>query len=92
MPGKNRTINELHDSKIGHRKFAKICDILVSYGYNVEDIKEYYEKFKFSVDGFECEYQKQWKSSAKAMADYFKNLIETKKQIANKDFSGIWRS
>ena len=26
---KNRTIEELHDKYVGHRKFAKVCDLLI---------------------------------------------------------------
>lgn len=79
----NRTIKELHDSKIGHRKFAKVCDILVEQGHEVENIVEFYEKFKFDVDGFWFEYSKYWKASSKEYVDYLLNMLKMKKLLMN---------
>ena len=77
---KERTIQELHDPKIGHRKFAKVCDLLV-INHRVTDIKEFNEKFKFKVDGFEFQYDKNWKSSAKEYVDYLLHLLNFKRII-----------
>jgi len=86
---KKRTLEELHDAKIGHRKFAKICDLLIEKGYSITDIKEYYEKFIFFVDGSRFEYSKvDWKSSAKEFADYVIDMVETIKQIRRFEY---WR-
>ena len=67
---KRRTIEELHD----HRKFATVCDILTEKHYQINNIREFYEKFKFSINGVELEYSKQWKITAAKIADY---IIET---------------
>lgn len=84
---KVRTIEELHDPKIGHRKFAKIVDLLIAKGHKVTEIKEYNEQFKFKVDGDLLVYRKEWKSSAKDFAIYIENLLDTKKRLLAKDKS-----
>lgn len=78
---KKRTIEELHDKYIGHKKFAKICDLIIAQDHEVTDIREYNEKFKFEVDGYKFEYSKQWKSPAKNYVTYFLNLLEAKKHL-----------
>lgn len=78
-----RTIKDLHDKDIGHRKFAKVCDLLVEQGHEVTNIVEYYEKFKFDVDGFWFNYQKVWKASAKDYVEYLLNMLNMKKRIAS---------
>ena len=85
-----RTIKDLHDKQIGHRKFAKVCDILIEKGHKVENIKELYEKFRFDVDGFWFEYQKNWKASSKEYADYLLNMLNAKKRIASGEGT-IWK-
>lgn len=79
---KKRTIHELHDKEIGNRKFAKVCDLLIADGHTVENIKEYYEKFKFDVDGFRFEYSKDWKKSSKVYVDYLLDILNMGKIIA----------
>ncbi len=79
---KKRTIEELHDKEIGHRKFAKVCDLLVEQGHKVENIVEFYEKFRFDVDGFWFEYSKEWKASSKNYVDYLLNMLKMKKIMA----------
>lgn len=71
---KIRTIEELHDPHIGHRKFAKVCDLLLEKGYTPFNIKEYNEKFKFELNGLPFEYSKYWKASAEQFVKY---LIDT---------------
>ena len=79
---KNRTIQELHSKDIGHRKFAKVCDLLISKDHKVENIVEYYEKFRFDVDGFWFEYSKDWKASSQDYVDYLLNILHMKKIMA----------
>lgn len=81
---KERTIQELHDTQIGHKKFAKICDIVIAQGHTITNIKEYNEKFKFQIDGFNFEYSKNWKSSAKDFAKYLLNLLQAEIDLKNK--------
>lgn len=88
---KERTIQELHDKEIGHRKFATICDLVVAQGHTITNIKEYNEKFKFEIDGFNFEYQKCWKSSAKDFAKYLLNVLQAKIDLKNKS-KDIWVS
>ena len=57
---KNRTIEDLHDKYAGHKKFATICDMLIEKGYQVTDIKEFYEQFKFKVNNHQFWYRKEW--------------------------------
>lgn len=76
-----RTIEELHDSKVGHPKFAKVVDLLTEKGYKVTEIREYYEKFDFKVNGVPFAYSKQWKASAKDMVDYTIKLYEMDCQV-----------
>ena len=83
---KNRTIEELHDKKVGHKKFAKIVDELIERNYKVTNIKEYFEKFKFEVDGYKFEYNKNWKSTAHNMVMYIVNIID-----AHKRMNEMWR-
>lgn len=80
-----RTIEELHDSKIGHRKFAKVCDLLIEEGYEVSNIKECYEKFNFVLDkNYPFSYSKEWKASAKAYVEYIKPLLAMDKELKYK--------
>lgn len=70
-----RTIEDLHDKKIGHRKFAKVCDLFAQNRIKVSDIKEYYEKFTFKILNKTYEYSKNWKASALSYVDYIINLL-----------------
>ena len=78
---KKRTLEELHDKEIGHRKFAKVCDLLIEQGHKITEIKEYYEKFDFYVDDMRFEYSKNWKSTAKGFVAYILDMIQTNKEI-----------
>lgn len=80
---KQRTISDLHDKDIGHKKFAKICDLLIEKGHKVENIKEYYEKFKFEIDDYPFEYDKNWKASANDYVTYCLQMLDLKKRISN---------
>ena len=81
---KTRTIEELHDSKIGHKKFAKIVDGLIERDYVITDIKEYNEQFKFKANGHEYTFRKEWKSSAKEFINYFDNVYQLAEELRKK--------
>jgi len=55
---KNRTIEDIHDPEIGHKKFALFVDTAIEKGYTITNIKEYNEKFKFNMDGYPLEFDK----------------------------------
>ena len=78
---KNRTIEELHDKEIGHKKFAKVVDIMIERGHQVTDIREGYEKFKFTMDNNFLEYDKNYKASAKSFVEYCEKLAEQQRHI-----------
>lgn len=78
---KTRTIEELHDKDIGHRKFAKIVDGLIANHHEISDIKEFNEKFKFKIDGEELQFMKSWKSSAEQFVNYVEQTLELQKQL-----------
>ena len=79
--GQKRTIEDLHSKEYGLRKFAKVCDLLIDGGHKVENIVEFYEKFRFDVDGFWFEYSKDWKASSKAYVDYLLNILSHKNMM-----------
>lgn len=78
---KQRTIQDLHNKEIGNRKFAKVCDLLIADGHTVENIKEYYEKYKFVLDGYPFEYSKDWKVSAEEFKKFILNILNMKKTL-----------
>lgn len=80
---KERTIEELHDKNVGHRKFANVCDLLIEKGYRITNIKEFNEKFKFELDGWSMEYSKEWKSSSEEYVKYLINILNMKKDLAS---------
>lgn len=82
---KIRTIEDLHDKEVGHKKFAKVCDLLIESGHTLSNIKEFYEKFTFDLDNYYFEYSKEWKASAKEMADYLIKLVEMKKELRKRE-------
>lgn len=88
--GQKRTIKDLHSKEYGHRKMAKVCDQLVEEGHEVTNIVEYYEKFRFDVDGFWFEYSKDWKASSKEFVEYLLNMLNMKKILA-KEPKKVWR-
>ena len=62
---KDRTLQEIHDKEIGHSKFAWFCDHALADGYEITHIREYYEKFKFRMNGYLLEFVKDTKVNAK---------------------------
>ncbi len=53
-----RTIQEIHDEEIGHKKFASFIDGAIEDSHTISNIKEYNEKFKFELDGYPMEFDK----------------------------------
>ncbi|MCR4661718.1 MAG: hypothetical protein K5765_06965 [Clostridia bacterium] len=62
---KIRTIEDIHDKEIGHKRFAWFVDTAIENGYKITDIKEYNEKFKFKMNGWPLEFDKWPDLSAK---------------------------
>lgn len=79
---KLRDIKDLHDKEIGHKKFAKVCDLLLEKGYQITEIKEYYEFFKFKLNNIQYWYYKDWKPSAQKFVEeterWYKNVVKIK--------------
>ena len=84
-----RTVEDLHDKNYGHRKMAKIVDLLLAQNYKVTEIKEFNEQFKFRVNGHLFWYRKEWKSSAKDFAIYIINILKTEESLLKHD--NTWR-
>lgn len=55
---KTRTIEEIHDKYVGHKKFAGFVDKAIEDGHTIANIREYNEKFKFEMDGIHLEFDK----------------------------------
>ena len=81
---KIRTIEELHDKDIGHRKFAKVCDLLIANNHKIGAIKEYYEHYKVEIDDKPFWYLKSWKASAKVFVKYVEDLLNLEDEIEKK--------
>jgi len=80
---KLRTIEELHDKEIGHRKFAKVCDLVLEEGYQITEIKEYNEQFKFKINKYDFVYRKEWKASSEEFVRYLLNVLALQEQLEN---------
>ena len=72
---KERTIEDIHDKYIGHKKFAKVIDIIMEKGYEITDIKESGTTFQFRINGYPLRTLKDWKSN-KEWANYLINTYE----------------
>lgn len=72
---KERTIEDIHDKHIGHKKFAKVVDIIIEKGYEITDIKESGTTFQFKINGYPLRILKDWKSN-KEWANYLINTYE----------------
>ena len=81
---KVRTIEEIHDKEIGHKKFAWFVDNAVEKGYTIEDIKEYNEKYKFKMNGWSVEFDKNPKANAKWQLEQCENLIANAEELKAK--------
>ena len=78
---KVRTIEELHDKNVGHKKFAKVVDIAIANGHQISEIKEYNEKFNFVMDNNYLEYDKHYKASAKSFVEYCEQIIAQRRKL-----------
>lgn len=72
---KTRTIEEIHDKEIGHKKFAWFVDTAIEDGHKITEIKEYNEKFKFKMDGMPLEFDKMPNLSVKWQLDLCYQLL-----------------
>ena len=72
---KNRTIEEIHDKYVGHKKFAWFVDTAIEKGYTITCIKEYNEKFKFKMNGYPLEFDKMPSLSVKWQLEQCELLV-----------------
>ena len=78
---KNRTIEEIHDKEIGHKKFAWFVDTAIEKGYRISDIKEYNEKFKFKMNGWPLEFDKMPTISVKWQLEMCEMIVEQNEKL-----------
>lgn len=78
---KERTISEIHDREIGHSKFAWFCDKAKDDGYEIANIREYNEKFKFRMNGIDVEFVKDPKANARFQYEQCVKLINYYEQL-----------
>ena len=72
---KTRTIEEIHDKYVGHKKFAWFVDTAIEKGYKITEIKEYNEKFKFKMNGWPLEFDKMPQLSVKWQLETCEMLV-----------------
>ena len=72
---KVRTVEEIHDKYIGHKKFAWFIDTAIEKGYKITEIKEYNEKFKFKMNGWPLEFDKMPSLSVKWQLEMCEMLV-----------------
>lgn len=73
---KRRTIEEIHSKEFGHKKFAWFVDTAIEKGYKITDIKEYYEKFKFKMNGYPLEFDKMPSLSQRWQLEVCEDLVK----------------
>lgn len=78
---KTRTIEEIHDKEIGHKKFAWFVDTAMENGYKITEIKEYNEKFKFKMNGYPMEFDKMPTLSVKWQYQLCCDLIKLHEKV-----------
>lgn len=78
---KNRTIEDIHDKEIGHKKFAWFVDTAIEDGHKITQIKEYNEKFKFKMDGYPLEFDKLPSISVRWQLETCYQLLEYHKKL-----------
>ena len=83
---KKRTVEEIHDKYVGHKKFAWFVDTAIEKGYTITDIREFNEKFKFKFNGIPMEFDKmptlsvKWQlEQCELLYSYHQKLKEMKK-------------
>lgn len=70
---KERTLEDIHNKYYGHNKFALFCDQAKKCGYEITQIKEHQAKFKFRMNGYLVEFDKNPKLNYMAQ---FKMCVE----------------
>lgn len=78
-----RTIEDIYNKEIGHKKFAIFLTTCKEKNIVVSEIKEYNEKFKFKADGYYFEYQKDTKN-VKGIFNMFVSCLEIRKKLGLK--------
>lgn len=78
---KTRTIEEIHDKYIGHKKFAWFVDTAIEKGYKITEIKEYNEKFKFKMNGWPLEFDKTPSLSVKWQLDLCEMIVAQNEKL-----------
>lgn len=78
---KNRTIQEIHDKLIGHKKFALFVDVAIVDGHEITQIKEYNEKYKFKMDGYPMSFDKSPTISTKWQLENCYKLLKYHKKL-----------
>lgn len=78
---KHRTIEEIHDKYIGHKKFAWFVDTAIEKGYEITEIKEYNEKFKFEMNGLQLEFDKAPSINAKWQLEMCEMLVAQRDKL-----------
>lgn len=79
---KVRTISEVKSKELGHKRFANFIRLAESDGYDITDIREYNEKFKFKMNNHDIEYSKNCKN-AKQHYEFIKELIKKMEELDN---------
>lgn len=78
---KTRTIEDIHDKDIGHKKFAWLVDTAIGDGHAITNIEEYNEKFKFKMDGYPMEFSKLPYAHKKAQLETCYRILELDKLL-----------
>ena len=78
---KIRTIEEIHDKEIGHKKFAWFVDTAIEDGHKITQIKEYNEKFKFTMDGVPLEFDKMPSLSVRWQLEQCYLILDYRKKL-----------
>lgn len=76
-----RTIEDIHNKDIGHKKFALFVDMAMEKGYKITEIKEYYEKFKFKMNGWPIEFDKNPKLNFKWQFELCEKVVKQNEQL-----------
>lgn len=81
---KKRTIEEIHDKEIGHKKFSLFVDEAIERGHKITNIREYNEKFKFDMDGYPLGFDKMPSLSVKWLLEFCEDVIKLRKECERK--------
>lgn len=78
---KTRTIEDIHDKDIGHKKFAWFVDTAIGDGHIITNIEEGNEKFKFKMDGYPMEFSKLPYAHKKSQLETCYRILELDKLL-----------